>query len=251
MTFGLVHSTALVALILIVHLFVASSAFVLNQGHSSAASRQLAVANTDNIVIQQIEQDNHNGLEEFSCFCIDIFHNNKEKSDSFVYGKLKDIKMSMLQTAQMLDLSVPVLGNRSVFIARTCKSNDKDANLTNIIGCCEVIEERIIISKEKNANAQRIRPIIENLAVKEEYRRQGVAKALLEAVEQNVQTWIPLHDDIYTQVEETNPQAKEFFLGNNYEVVYVDIDCKKDDLNGLLFSQTKITKLMMRKVLHL
>ena len=161
--------------------------------------------------------------------------------------KWKDMKLAILQKAQMLDLSVPFNGNRSVFVAKACINSDKD-NLTEIIGCCEVIEERIVISREQN-KTPRVRPIIENLAVKEAYRRQGVGKALLEAVQQNVQTWIPFHDDIYAQVEEDNLKAKEFFVGNNFEGVFADNDCKKDDLEGLTFRQTTITKFMLRKTL--
>lgn len=229
-------------LLCIIEQFALSSAFVLNQRCTAAC--QLSLANTDNFIIQQINQDNKE-LEEFSSFCIDIFHNNKGGDDSILSRNWKDIKLAMLQKAQMLDLSVPFNGNRSVFVARACINSDED-DLTEIIGCCEVIEERIVIEQNK---APRVRPIIENLAVKKEYRRQGVAKALLEAVEQNVQTWIPFHDDIYAQVEEDNLKAKEFFTGNNFEVVYADDDCKKDDLEGLTFRQTTITKFMLRKVL--
>mmetsp|Transcript_25520 Transcript_25520/g.51183 ORF Transcript_25520/g.51183 Transcript_25520/m.51183 type:complete len:254 (-) Transcript_25520:33-794(-) len=245
----LMHNRARVAalFVLCIQPSAASSAFVLNQrcAYSSAAC-QLSRASSDNIVIQQINQDNKDDLEEFSTFCIDIFHNNKGESDSVVSRKWKDIKIAMLQKAQMIDLSVPFNGNRSVFVARACIDSDKD-RLTEIIGCCEVIEERIAISQEQKS--PRVRPIIENLAVKEEYRRQGVGKALLEACEQNVQTWIPFHDDIFVQVEDGNLKANEFFMDNNFKVVYSDDDCKKDDLEGLAFSQTTITKFMLRKVL--
>jgi len=242
----LIHNRARVSALFILCI-QPSAAFVLNQrcAYSSAAS-QLSLASSDNIVIQQINQDNKDDLEEFSTFCIDIFHNNKGESDSIVSRKWKDIKLAMLQKAQMIDLSVPFNGNRSVFVARACIDSDKD-RLTEIIGCCEVIEERIAISQEQKS--PRVRPIIENLAVTEEYRRQGVGKALLEACEQNVQTWIPFHDDIFAQVEDGNFKAKEFFIDNNFKVVYSDDDCKKDDLEGLAFSQATITKFMLRKVL--
>jgi len=245
----LMHNRARAAALftLCIQPLAASYAFVLNQrcAYSSAAC-QLSLESSDNIVIQQINQDNKDDLEEFSTFCIDIFHNNKGESDSVVSRKWKDIKIAMLQKAQMIDLSVPFNGNRSVFVARSCIDSDKD-RLKEIIGCCEVIEERIAISQEQTS--PRVRPIIENLAVNEEYRRQGVGKALLEACEQNVQTWIPFHDDIFAQVEDGNLKAKEFFMDNNFKVVYSDDDCKKDDLEGLAFSQTTITKFMLRKVL--
>jgi ribosomal protein S18 acetylase RimI-like enzyme len=222
-----------------------SAAFVFwNQRCAYSASCHLSLASSDDIVIQQINQDSKDDLEEFSTFCIDMFHNNnKGESFSFVSRKWKDLKLAMLQKAQMIDLSVPFNGNRSVFIARACNNPDK---LKEIIGCCEVIEERIVISQGQNA---RVRPIIENLAVKEQYRRQGVGKALLETCERNVQTWIPFHDDVFAQVEDGNSKARDFFINCGYEVVFSDTDCKKDDLEGLAFRQSKITKFMLRKVL--
>lgn len=231
--------------------FVSSSAFVLNRRYAyPAAVCELSLASSNNIVIQQINQDSKDDsqLEEYSKFCINMFHNCEEESGSIVSRKWKDIKLAMLQKAQMIDLSVPFNGNRSVFIARARLSSSDNDNLSEIIGCCEVIEERIVISQEQN-KSPRIRPIIENLAVDETYRRQGVGKALLEAVEENVQTWIPFHDDIFAQVEAGNLNAKEFFIGNNFEVVFIDRDSKKDDIEGLAFSQTTITKLMLRKSL--
>ncbi len=226
-----------------------SASFVSNRRCAyPAAVCELSSTSSDNIVIQQINQDKDDfQLEEHSKFCIDMFHNREEESGSIISRKWKDIKLAMLQKAQMIDLSLPFNGNRSVFVARARVGSDNDT-LSEIIGCCEVIEERIVISKEQN-KSPRIRPIIENLAVDEKYRRQGVGKALLEAVEENVQTWIPFHDDIFAQVEADNLNAKEFFIGNNFEIVFIDRDCKKDDIEGLGFSQSTITKLMLRKVL--
>ena len=237
-------------ILFIIQQFASSSSFVLNRrcAYPDAALCELSLTSSNNFVIQQINQDKDDiHLEEYSKFCIDMFHNNEEESGSIISRKWKDIKLAMLQKAQMIDLSVPFNGNRSVFIARAQVGSDKD-NLSEIIGCCEVIEERIVISQEQK-NSPRIRAIIENLAVDEKFRRQGVGKALLEAVQENVQTWIPFHGDIFAQVEADNLNAKEFFTGNNFEVVYIDRDCKKDDIDGLGFSQSIITKLMLRKVL--
>jgi len=234
----------------IIQQFASSSAFVLNRrcAYPSAVC-ELSATSSNNFVIQQINQDSKDDfqLEEYSKFCIGMFHNSEEESGSIVSRKWKDIKLAMLQKAQMIDLSVPFNGNRSVFVARAHVGSDKDT-LSEIIGCCEVIEERIVISQEQN-QSPRIRPIIENLAVEEKYRRRGVGKALLEAVQENAQTWIPFHGDIFAQVEADNLNAREFFIGNNFEVVFTDRDCKKDDIEGLAFSQTTITKLMLGKVI--
>jgi ribosomal protein S18 acetylase RimI-like enzyme len=216
------------------------SAFLMkNQRCLSATSHTnlYLKANTkETFIIQKINQDNRVELEEMSSFCIDIFHNNKEENDSLVSTTLNGLKLAMLQKAQMIDLSVPLNGNRCIFIARAARNN----TAAEVIGCCEVIEERVVISQQAGA-VPRVRPIIENLAVKEEYRRQGVGKALLDACEQAMQTWIPFHDDICAQVEEGNDKALQFFSNNGYEVLFTDQSCTKD------FSRTNISKIMLKK----
>ena len=218
---------------------VSVSAFLVkNQRCLSATSRTnlYLKTSTTEFIIQKINKDKRVELEEMSSFCIDIFHNKKEENDSLVSTTLNGLKLAMLHKAQMIDLSVPFNGNRCVFIARAARNN----TAAEIIGCCEVIEERIVISKQAGA-VPRVRPIIENLAVKKEYRRQGVGKALLDACEQAIQTWIPFHDDTCAQVEEGNDKALQFFSNNGYEFLFTDKSCTKD------FSRTNISKIMLRK----
>jgi ribosomal protein S18 acetylase RimI-like enzyme len=222
------------------HNNVIVSAFLMkNQRCLSATSHTnlYLKANTEEtFIIQKINQDNRVELEEMSSFCIDIFHNKKEENDSLVSTTLNGLKLAMLQKAQMIDLSVPFNGNRCIFIARAARNN----TAAEVIGCCEVIEERVVISQQAGA-VPRVRPIIENLAVKKEYRRQGVGKALLDACEQAMQTWIPFHDDICAQVEEGNDKALQFFSNTGYEVLFTDKSCTKD------FSRTNISKMMLSK----
>jgi ribosomal protein S18 acetylase RimI-like enzyme len=217
------------------------SAFLMkNQRCLSATSRTnlylKAGTTEETFIIQKINQDNMAELEEMSSFCIDIFHNKKEENDSLVSTTLNGLKLAMLQKAQMIDLSAPFNGNRCIFIARAAHNN----TAAEIIGCSEVIEERVVISQQAGA-VPRVRPIIENLAVKKEYRRQGVGKALLDACEQAIQTWIPFHDDICAQVEEGNDKALQFFSNSGYEVLFTDKSCTKD------FSRTNISKMMLSK----
>jgi GNAT superfamily N-acetyltransferase len=212
----------------------------------------------DNIIIQQITRDNKEDLEEMSSFCISTFYNNIEEglNESLLSREWKDLKLSLLHKAQMIDLSVPFKGNRSIFIARAFSNPPMSMSeaVSEIIGCCEVIEERLVISQQQQQQQNRcvtprIRPIIENLAVKEEYRRRGVGRALLEACEKSVQTWIPFHDEVFAQIEDGNNQALEFFIDCRYDFLFADTSCTKVDLGGFAFSQTNVTKVMLRKVL--
>lgn len=221
------------------HNVIVSAFLMKNQRCLSATSHTNLIylkASTTEFIIKEINQDNKVELKEMSSFCIDTFHNKKEGNDSLVSTTLNGLKLAVLRKAQMIDLSVPFNGNRCIFIARAVRNN----TVAGIIGCCEVIEERIVVSQQAGA-VPRVRPIIENLAVKKEYRRQGVGKALLESCEQAIQSWIPFHDDICAQVEEGNDKALQFFGNNGYEVLFTDKSCTKD------FSRTSISKIMLSK----
>ena len=147
---------------------------------------------------------------------------------------------------------MPTSGNRSIFVAKTQSSE--------IIGCCEVIEERIdfrrLDSEIKTRNKQigkksnRLRPIIENLTVQPKYRRQGIGLDLVAACESAVQTWIPRHDEVYSQVEEENTSALKLFKQCGYTSLFVDPTCTKTSLDGTLFAKsTTVSKVMLRKFL--
>lgn len=148
---------------------------------------------------------------------------------------------------------MPTDGNRAIFVAKNSTSD--------IIGCCEVIEEKVDLSykegsvspaneRDRKKNA-RLKPIIENLSVQKEYRRKGIGADLVIACENVVQTrWIPRHDEILAQVEEENTSALNFFAQHGYESLFIDPTCKKVSLDGtLLAKETTVSKVMVRKFL--
>ncbi|HEY9625374.1 MAG TPA: GNAT family N-acetyltransferase [Crinalium sp.] len=61
---------------------------------------------------------------------------------------------------------------------------------------------------------------LSNLAVKQEYRRQGVARQLLLACERIALDWG--YKDLYLHVLEDNLPARRLYLGSGYEVVNVE-----------------------------
>lgn len=126
---------------------------------------------------------------------------------------------------------------------------------SEIIGCCEVIEEKLDLSylhvnsnKNTRKKSTRLRPIIENLAVKPEYRRDGIGVDLVNACEKAVRNWIPKHDEIYAQVEEGNTSALKLFGNCGYASLFVDPTCKKVTIEDTLFArQSAVPKVMFRK----
>lgn len=159
---------------------------------------------------------------------------------------------SIVHTVVYQDLTMPTSGNRSIFVAKNLSSR--------IIGCCEVIEDRLDFScldseikstsKQIRSKSNRLRPIIENLTVEPNYRRQGLGLELVAACESAVQTWIPRHDEVYTQVEGDNAAALNLFKQCSYTSLFIDPTCTKTSLDGTLFvKSTTVSKIMLRKFL--
>ena len=140
----------------------------------------------------------------------------------------------------------------------TDAQNDKHIYL-EIIGVCEVIEERLdtslqqmssSITEKERRKSGRIRAVIENLCVKPDYRQSGVGRALVEACEKDVQQWLG-HDEIFSQVDIDNTNAYQLFRKCGYHLLFEDPTCKKiimDD-SSLLPKEVTVTKRMMRKIL--
>lgn len=146
---------------------------------------------------------------------------------------------------------MPTGGNRAVFVAKNL-SND-------IIGCCEVIEEKFDVKYLENSNKNikrnrkkngRMRPIIENLSVNTGYRRRGIGLDLVSACECAVQGWIPKHDAIFAQVEEDNVSAFKLFGLCGYKALFTDPTSTKVSLDATLFvREIPVSKVTLRKFL--
>lgn len=130
-----------------------------------------------------------------------------------------------------------------------------------IIGCCEVIKERIdtsqrpsTISERERRKTARHRPVIENLCVKEGYRKCGVGIALLQACENAVvqnSRGGGGDEEVFTQVDIDNTKAVNLFRKCGYQDHFADPTCTKVVLDKSLFAfETSVTKLMMRKMLN-
>ena len=111
----------------------------------------------------------------------------------------------------------------------------------------------IAISERERRKTGRMRPVIENLCVKKQYRQAGIGIALVHACEKAVQEWPGrLYDEIFTQVNEENINAYRLFRKCGYQVLFSDPTCTDVVLDDALFVREKVaTKYMMRKVLDI
>ncbi|KAL9178707.1 hypothetical protein ACHAXT_003838 [Thalassiosira profunda] len=201
------------------------------------------------ISIERVALHDEEGLAAMSRFCIDAFYNSEDDANNLLSRKWKDIKLAALQKAQLLEISLSSAENRCIFVAKVA-----DGNCDEIVGCCEVIEERLdtqhpgTASERERRKTARPRPVIENMCVKPEHRRTGTGMALVKACGETVRQWLG-HDEIFAQVEENNTPALRLFERCGYSVLFADPTCTKVTLDGALFSEETVTKVLMRKLL--
>jgi ribosomal protein S18 acetylase RimI-like enzyme len=265
------------------------------------------------IVIEQIALDDIIGLECMSKFCIESFYNNNninnnnnksknhntETAAGILANRWRIIKLLALQKLQLLEIFLSSYNtevNRCIFVAKALTpitlSSDEESDHNDgrgttpphtsyheeIVGCCEVIEERLDLSllqqqqqqqqqssteifgskskqreqRRRKSNNARHRPIIENLCVKRNYQRMGIGAALIHACENVVQhQWssTSIHNAIYTQVDECNTNAQNLFGKLGYQTLFSDPTCTNIVLDNLFVKQVTVTKCMMRKTI--
>ena len=235
------------------------------------------------IAIEQIALDDTKSLECMSKFCIEEFYNNNNnystKAEAGTLSKIwKEIKLQTLQTLQLLEIFLSSHNSefdRCIFVAKalTPTTLSSESYHQEIVGCCEVIEERFDIllpqqqqqqsspelgntskrerSRRNNKNA-RHRPIIENLCVKRDYQRMGIGVALIHACEDVVQNYWSSsdHNAIYTQVDECNTNAQTIFYKLGYQPLFSDPTCTNIVLDDLFVKEVTVTKCMMRKAIY-
>lgn len=273
-----------------------------NEERPRKASATIATPNPS-FVIREANFGDEEEVLEMSRLCTDVFYGDDDagrfdgggtKEDVEDGGSLakawKGFKRGMMQKAQMLDMTIPTGTKRSIFIARKVEKeeggNNNNDNLYRhdntegeIIGYCEVVEERLDLRPGNNNSSinerrqnererrrtARLRPVISNLSVRENARRCGVASDLVEACEEAVRSsWrlespssssssmTRMHNEVFAQVEDGNVAAKKFFGRRGYVEMFADPTCKKVVLDGSLFPrEVTLTKVTMSKSIYL
>mmetsp|Transcript_8141 Transcript_8141/g.16442 ORF Transcript_8141/g.16442 Transcript_8141/m.16442 type:complete len:182 (-) Transcript_8141:743-1288(-) len=82
------------------------------------------------ITIQLINTGDMEEIDKMSQFCIDAFYNDDSEGMGLFSRKWKDIRLTALQKAQIMDLLLPHSGNRCVYIAK--KSNKNEVHGKNV-----------------------------------------------------------------------------------------------------------------------
>lgn len=91
------------------------------------------------------------------------------------------------------------------------------------------------------------RPILTNLAVKQEMRKYGIGSKLLDACEQHVvRSWNL--DEIVLEVEDYNTRALDFYTNRGYKLIFEDPASRRFDVGGLVLRKVRCTRKVFRKV---
>jgi len=78
------------------------------------------------------------------------------------------------------------------------------------------------------AGTDTIRPIITNLAVREDCRRFGLGKALVDTICESVTKWEGFgFNEVVLQVEEDNAGGIKFYNKLGFEIVFTDQTCRR------------------------
>jgi len=98
------------------------------------------------------------------------------------------------------------------------------------------------------AGTDTIRPIITNLAVREDCRRFGLGKALVDTICESVTKWEGFgFNEVVLQVEEDNAGGIKFYNKLGFEIVFTDQTCRRYDTSGIFLKQSRIAKICMKK----
>jgi len=110
-------------------------------------------------------------------------------------------------------------GPNSACLVVTIKPTHLDQTKPDIVATAEISLRR----EYSWSGAMSESPYISNLAVKDSYRRLGIARKLLTKCEQIALEWG--YPQIFLHVLESNYQAKQLYLNSGYQIARSDLNC--------------------------
>ncbi|KAL3920007.1 MAG: hypothetical protein SGILL_003469 [Bacillariaceae sp.] len=138
----------------------------------------------------------------------------------------------------------------------------------NLLGFVEITQRPYGIGKQNDAQNKEIfvnadgtstnaevseprplRPVLTNLAVRQDVRKYGIGSKLLDACERHVKRNWRLNEMIL-EVEDYNSQALEFYRKRGYDVLFSDPASRRYDVHGLWLRKVRCRRDIMRKVFH-
>lgn len=162
-------------------------------------------------------------------------------------------KLILSETSNLYKIYGQTIGNNkipsSLFVSY---NNDK------IIGCIGISYQIFEKYTQKFRNIypydffnitqtqQLMVPIISNLAVDEEYRRQNIGTTLLKYAEKTIKEWN--YNKVYLIVERNNIPAIEFYFKNGYNVIINDYKSTHIVYDTIVMKKDSINYVMSKKI---
>lgn len=95
-----------------------------------------------------------------------------------------------------------------------------------------------------------MRPILTNLAVRQDARTSGIGSKLLNACEQHIVRQWNMKECVL-EVEDYNTSARDWYQNRGYQVLFSDPAAKRYDVSGVVLKKVRGQRDVLRKVLTL
>lgn len=185
-------------------------------------------------------------IDDASDFFVDSFWTSKVGGGTKVLTKQQ--KQNLLQS-QIAEFTKRYGSSNSRKLSELiiCRDNGNTKS-NNIIGCVGIEIDRIPENNLKGPTLTNAAPLMSNLAISKSYRRRGIAKQLIDSVEQLIiNEWG--YTECFLYVEEKNINAIQLYKKLGYTIVWKDIMNAKTllpTIDGDLISTSTIL-ICMRK----
>ena len=186
--------------------------------------------------VQRLEESDLTSAAEL---CVQCFFGEAR------FSPLKASHLRQLCKEQRADLAAkldkPDLS--SLFCLRTADSEARE-----LVGVVELsLSPAFVFLGPGEAQSERGRPLLSNLAVGPRYRGRGSGRALTEACEVEAVTWG--FSEVVLQVDEDNAGARAFYSSAGYAELFQDRSARRYNAGGVWLSSERTVRCTLRKEL--
>jgi len=187
----------------------------------------------------EVKEATRKDLEAVTDLCVDVFFPNVASGAN----PLKGVQRAQLYKEQLSDLSSRC---RKMELSNMFKAVSKQTG--KIVGFVEIsVQAGYKYGMGDGVVLNDFRPVLTNLAVDLDCRRQGIGQALEQQCQDAVREWG--YDEIVLQVEEDNAGARAFYRTLGYADLFVDRAARRYNAGGLWLRNVRTAKVTMQKAI--
>jgi ribosomal protein S18 acetylase RimI-like enzyme len=203
----------------------------------ATAADQGAVSPQEAAASLRVQRLDESDLTAAAELCVQCFFGEAR------FSPLKASHLRQLCKEQRADLAAKLdkPDVSSLFCLRTAADEAGE-----FVGVVEVsLSPAFVFLGPGEAQSERGRPLLSNLAVDPRYRGRGLGRALTEACENEAVTWG--FSEIVLQVDEDNSGARAFYESVGYREVFQDRSARRYNADGLWLSSERTARCTLCK----